>query len=519
MENIHIASKYRPHTLSELKGHDAAKITVKNWMATDTLPQVLLFVGQRGCGKTTLARIISKWVNCENPTEDGPCGCCDACKSIDNDSCIDVKEIDCASNNKIEHVLSMLEDVSYLPQEVKKKVVILDEVHNINKQGFDKLLKPLEEPEDHVIYILCTTEKDKIPATILSRCIQLQFAELPNDVICSHIKEVVAKEGKEIDDDAVSLIAKIGEGSVRDSLSALQPLLVNEHITRDHVASFHGILSTEQISSIIMAIGNGDTSVLATYLNDIQLRHMSKTLSGILSMLQYVLFIKMGAPIKDIDCMEECNQLAGAFDFRTIKDIFLNVAKIPANQPYLIIGKLISICADDVQSQASPSEVEALKKELDALKKTVSMLSSGNNTPRVEEKPVKAAVTPITSDVKEESKKEPEAYDEPVITENVVVESKPSTAPVANDALAALFASAENVDTSNEGSFEDAVAIMNGTANTTSNAIEEEVRVPIDQGEALTLDELRMVADMSEETPISEGSGPSLMDDFFSDLL
>ena len=485
--NIHIASKYRPHSLKEIKGHEAAKLTVKNWMKNGNLPQVLLLVGTRGTGKTTLARILAEWVNCEHPTEDGPCGECPTCKSIRAEACVDIQELDCASNNKVEHILNLLENVSYLPQEVKKKVIILDEVHNITKQAFDKLLKTLEEPPEHVHFVLCTTELDKIPATIISRCIKLQFSEISFETLSSHLKEVCKKEGCTIDDDAVALVAKLGEGSIRDSLSALQPLLEseNKHITREGVAAYHGVLSSEQVASIIMALVDGDSQVLASYLQDIQLHHLPKMVKSILNMLQYVVFIKMGAGNGSFDCKSECNLISDKVDLKKVLSIFSRVAK-EYSQPYLIMSNLIMICMDSGNENTPPtkgediSEITKLRKEIESLKADLASLKEGSLT---------SSVTASNANMVSEPKAAPVE----------IASSVPQ-----GDAFAALLAQAESMPEVKE------IPKLN------SEPVKDEI--PMDHGKAMSFEELKQVA-TSPEKDINTGSEPDFMEDFFSGWL
>lgn len=217
--------KFRPTVFSEVKGQDAIVTTLKNQIKSERIGHAYLFCGTRGTGKTTVAKILAKAVNCENPVDGEPCGECPVCKGIAAGTLLNVVEIDAASNSSVDNVRQIVDEVSYSPTEGKYKVYILDEVHMLTPAAFNALLKTLEEPPSYVIFILATTESHKIPITILSRCQRYDFKRISLETIADRMRELTQKEGAEVDEDALTFIAKEADGSMRDALSLLDQCL------------------------------------------------------------------------------------------------------------------------------------------------------------------------------------------------------------------------------------------------------------------------------------------------------
>ncbi len=213
--------KYRPQTFEDVRGRDAIVRTLKNQIITGRVSHSYLFAGTRGTGKTTIAKIFAKAVNCEHPHDGNPCGECEMCRAIAEDRSFNVVEMDAASNNSVEDIRKVIEEVSYSPSEGKKRVYIIDEVHMLSGAAFNALLKTLEEPPEYAVFILCTTEPNRLPVTILSRCQRFDFGRLTTETIAGRLREVADAEHLEAEDRALHYIAGAADGSMRDGLSLL----------------------------------------------------------------------------------------------------------------------------------------------------------------------------------------------------------------------------------------------------------------------------------------------------------
>lgn len=214
--------KYRPTDFSSVKGQEHIVTTLTNQLQAGRVGHAYLFCGTRGTGKTTVAKVFAKAVNCENPGANGPCGVCAMCRAIENHSSMNVVEIDAASNNRVDDIRQVIEEVQYSPAEGKYKVYIIDEVHMLSVSAFNALLKTLEEPPSYLIFILATTEAHKIPLTILSRCQRYDFHRIPVETIASRLRELLNQEGVEAEEQALTYIARQADGALRDGLSLLE---------------------------------------------------------------------------------------------------------------------------------------------------------------------------------------------------------------------------------------------------------------------------------------------------------
>lgn len=246
--------KFRPDAFSDVKGQDHIVTTLKNQLRANRIGHAYLFTGTRGTGKTTVAKIFAKTVNCEHPTEDGPCGECRICKAIAAGASMNVIEIDAASNNGVDNIREIIDEVSYSPAEGKYKVYIIDEVHMLSPGAFNALLKTLEEPPSYVIFILATTEVHKIPITILSRCQRYDFKRISIDTITDRMKELMATEQVQVEDRALRYIAKVADGSMRDALSLLDQCIafhLGKELTYDMTLDVLGAVDTEVFSRLL----------------------------------------------------------------------------------------------------------------------------------------------------------------------------------------------------------------------------------------------------------------------------
>ena len=213
--------KYRPQTFDDVVGQQAVTQTLKTQLQKDQLSHAYLFTGSRGTGKTSCAKILAKAVNCLNPVDGNPCNCCAACRSIDSGSCMDVLEIDAASNNGVDNVRDLRDDAVYTPSQVRKRVYIIDEVHMLSISAFNALLKIIEEPPEHLLFILATTELHKVPATILSRCQRFAFRRISQEDIAARLQYAAYQENIDLDDGAARVLARMADGALRDGLSLL----------------------------------------------------------------------------------------------------------------------------------------------------------------------------------------------------------------------------------------------------------------------------------------------------------
>ncbi len=255
--------QWRPQTFSQMVGQENIVITLKNQVTGGRIAHAYLFCGSRGTGKTSTAKILARAVNCLNPREGDPCGECECCRRILQGESMDIQEIDAASNNGVDQVRELRDSVQYPPQFGSYKVYIIDEVHMLSTAAFNALLKTLEEPPEHVVFILATTEPQKLPATILSRCQRFDFGRIPADLIAQRLREAVQGAGAEADQDALMSIARAAEGGMRDALSILDICLgYDSHVTLDLVQTILGTASREFLFRFSEAMANRDPSTI-----------------------------------------------------------------------------------------------------------------------------------------------------------------------------------------------------------------------------------------------------------------
>ena len=240
--------KWRPAVFEDVSGQPQVTVTLKNELKTGRINHAYLFTGSRGTGKTTCAKIMAKAVNCLNPADGNPCCECEICRGIDNGSVMDIAEIDAASNNGVDNIRSIIDEAAFAPAKAKYRVYIIDEVHMLSPGAFNALLKTLEEPPAHVIFILATTEVHKIPATILSRCQRLDFHRIALNDIADRLCFVAEREKVTLDREAAMIIAAVSDGAMRDALSLLDRCISEgTHITAKLVQSTAGLLGREHI--------------------------------------------------------------------------------------------------------------------------------------------------------------------------------------------------------------------------------------------------------------------------------
>ena len=261
--------KYRPQTFDDVIGQLAVTQTLKTQILGNKLSHAYLFTGSRGTGKTSCAKILAKAVNCENPQDGNPCNCCSSCKAIDSGACMDVLEIDAASNNGVDNVRDLRDDAVYTPSQVKMRVYIIDEVHMLSISAFNALLKIIEEPPKHLLFILATTELHKVPATILSRCQRFAFRRISQEDIASRLQYVAYQEDIDLDDSAARILARMADGGMRDALSLLDQCAsaTSGELNAEKVYASLGIAGIQKSAELMRCIADQDTAKALAILN------------------------------------------------------------------------------------------------------------------------------------------------------------------------------------------------------------------------------------------------------------
>lgn len=375
--------KFRPDEFEDVKGQDAIVRTLKNQINADRIGHAYLFCGTRGTGKTTVAKIFAKAVNCEHPVDGSPCGECAMCKSIAAGTSMNVIEIDAASNNGVDNIREIREEVTYRPTEGKYKVYIIDEVHMLSIGAFNALLKTLEEPPEYVIFILATTEAHKIPITILSRCQRYDFKRISIETIAARLRELIDKEGWDVEDKAVRYIAKMADGSMRDSLSLLDQcaaFYMNETLTYDHVLEVLGAVDTEVFSRLLRQLLAMDVHQVIETVDELvmQGRELSQLAADFTWYLRNLLLVKSSDNMEDVlDVSSEnlalLKEEAQMIDsdtliryIRIFSDL-TNRLKYATQKRVLLEVTLIKLCrpAMDQNKDALLDRIRAIEKQLE----------------------------------------------------------------------------------------------------------------------------------------------------------
>lgn len=377
--------KYRSKTFDELYGQEAVVASLKNQVKNNEISHAYIFQGTRGTGKTSAAKILSRAVNCLNPVDGNPCNECENCKKILSESVLDVVEMDAASNNGVDDIRELKDKVIYPPQSLKYKVYIIDEVHMLSKGAFNALLKILEEPPRHLIFILATTEIEKIPATILSRSQKFNFKRISIDDIVENLKRITELEGKSCDDEVFTLIAKTADGAMRDALSVLDQLLTKnkDHIQLEDAMEVLGISSSKLLFSFSKALIEKNISDALLTIDEIYKEGVDfNTLSSqILNHFRDILLVKTLKDPKKIvytTYMKEFNELAGKVQLEDLlsiieilKELSLEI-KYADNKRVVFEMNAIKIC--------KRSTGENLENRIKSLEEKINNIKSfGNN--------------------------------------------------------------------------------------------------------------------------------------------
>ncbi len=337
--------KYRPKVFSDVYGQEHVTRTLLNEIKENRVSHAYLFTGSRGTGKTTCAKILAKAVNCENSQDGEPCGECEVCRGIDSGSLFDVVEIDAASNNSVNDIRDLREEVNYTPTRCKYRVYIIDEVHMLSPGAFNALLKTLEEPPAHVIFILATTEVHKLPATILSRCQRFDFKRIKPEIMSLRLKEVADKESISIDDDAAMLISRIADGGLRDGLSILDQCAgKSKKVTASVVSDVAGLAGREALYDLSDAVFS---------------KNSAKALDTIASLYN-------GSYDMERLCSEMISHFRNFLIVKTVKN-----------------NRELIVCTDDefdiIKDNASKFTLESIIYSLDLMQNTLAVIKSGAN--------------------------------------------------------------------------------------------------------------------------------------------
>ncbi|MCR5476894.1 MAG: DNA polymerase III subunit gamma/tau [Lachnospiraceae bacterium] len=372
MSYVALYRKFRPADFSEVRGQDHIVTTLKNQLRTGRIGHAYLFTGTRGTGKTTMAKIFARAVNCENPGEDGPCGECECCRAIASGASMNVLEIDAASNNGVENVREIIEGANYHPTQGKYKVYIIDEVHMLSTSAFNALLKTLEEPPAYVIFILATTEVHKLPVTIISRCQRYDFKRISAPVIEGRMKELIEKEQLQVEEKAIRYIAKKADGALRDALSLLDQCIAFQpegELTYDRTLEVLGAVDTEVFSGLLRSISGTDVREAILVLDEVvnQGRELTQFITDFTWYLRNIMLMQASEELEEVvemstenlQRLKEDAQLTKPEQIRRYLRIFselIGQTRYATQKRVLIELALIRLCRPETDGASSEYE-------------------------------------------------------------------------------------------------------------------------------------------------------------------
>ena len=358
--------KFRPDHFKDVKGQDHIVTTLKNQIQADRIGHAYLFCGTRGTGKTSIAKLFAKTVNCENPIDGSPCGECASCKSIAAGASMNVIEIDAASNNGVDNIREIVDEVSYSPAEGKYKVYIIDEVHMLSIGAFNALLKTLEEPPSYVIFILATTEVHKIPITILSRCQRYDFKRISIETITERMQELMDAEGVQVEERALRYVAKTADGSMRDALSLLDQCIAfhfGKELTYDKVLDVLGAVDTEVFSRLYRQVLERNVLGCINLLEEVimQGRELTQFVSDFSWYLRNLLLVKTSDNMEDVidvssENLKRLEEEADETDMETIIRYIRVFSELASKMKYstqkrvLLEVALIKLCKPEMET-------------------------------------------------------------------------------------------------------------------------------------------------------------------------
>ena len=372
--------KYRPSTFEDVCGQEHITSVLKTQLKNGRISHAYMFCGSRGTGKTTCAKILAKAVNCENPIDGEPCNSCPSCVAINEERVLDVVEMDAASNNGVDHIRRLCDEVQFLPSEAKKRVYIIDEVHMLSTSAFNALLKTIEEPPSHVLFILATTEMNDIPATIMSRCQRFDFKRITPEVITRRLMKVAEVEGLPLKQDAAGVIARLSDGAMRDALSLLEACQGYQgEITAEKIHSILGLGSRESILSLCRAIAEQDVTRCLALVREIyeKMSDFKEIVGELISLYRDLLVIKTVTDYADfvegyeneIPALVEISKLLSLetilYQVKELEDFYISYDRISTGKRASSEILLIRLCN------------ESLSQDMSAVLSRLSKLESG----------------------------------------------------------------------------------------------------------------------------------------------
>jgi DNA polymerase-3 subunit gamma/tau len=435
--------KWRPAVFTDVSGQEHITSTLQNEVSSGRLNHAYLFTGSRGTGKTTCAKILAKAVNCLNPQNGNPCGKCEICKGIDDGSILDIVEMDAASNRKIDDIRQIIDEVQFKPAKCKYRVYIVDEVHMLTTEAFNALLKTLEEPPEHVIFILATTEVHKLPQTIRSRCQRFDFHRIPPKAIADRVEYVVSQENAEITESAALMLASVADGALRDALSLLDSCLaVSSHIDEEVVRNAAGLVSKTYLFELATAIINKNPTRSLEIIDRLysESKDMARLCDELVEHFRALMLIKTIKNPRDILIMsdDEFEQAVTQSDYLSLADIVFYMDVL--SRAYQRMGRgtgdrtelemaLVKLSATELDGtvEALTARVTALEK---AVKRGITVNYAQPAQQSVQAEVAQSASVPNTQTEVEE----PFAKPEPEHKKAPVAKPAPEVKPVAQRA-------------------------------------------------------------------------------------
>ena len=387
--------KFRPIEFEDVKGQDHIITTLKNQINANRIGHAYLFCGTRGTGKTTVAKIFAKAVNCQEPVDGSPCGICEMCRQIATGASLNVIEIDAASNNGVDNIREIRDEVEYRPTQGRYKVYIIDEVHMLSIGAFNALLKTLEEPPEYVIFILATTEVHKIPITILSRCQQYDFKRITIETITDRLQELMVEEQLEVEPKALRYVAKVADGSMRDALSLLDQCLaffMHKKVSYDDVLEILGVVDTDVFSKLLRAVIRNDIVQVLGIIEEVVMkgREIVQLVNDFTWYQRNLLLVKSADNMEDVidvstENLQQLKEEADMIDSLTLLRYIRIFSELSNQMRYATQKRImleiafIKLCTPSMEQDAT-SVIERVRTLEEKLEQGIPMVQAGAPT-------------------------------------------------------------------------------------------------------------------------------------------